>query len=62
MKPGDLVTTFDGLEIPHPLAIVGALQRVDPKKPSTVVVVRAGKERKLAIAGLKPPPPEDAII
>jgi len=61
MKPGDLITKFSGLPIPNPLAVAGALQRVNPKKPSTVIVVRAGKEQTLTIAGLKPPPHEESL-
>jgi len=56
MKPGDLVTRFNDIKVSSPYAILAALQRVDAKKPNVVVVVRAGKEEKLVITGLKAPP------
>lgn len=61
MKAGDLVTGFNDIKVSSPYAILAALQRVDPKKPNAVVVVRAGKEEKLVITGLRPPPQEGRV-
>jgi hypothetical protein len=55
IKPGDLITRFGDVKVTNPYAIIAALMRADPKKPSTVTVVRAGKEQKLTITGLTPP-------
>lgn len=56
MKPGDLVTSVNGIKVGGPYVIVGALRRADPKKPNAFVVIRAGKEKKLVIAGWMPAP------
>jgi membrane-associated protease RseP (regulator of RpoE activity) len=58
MKAGDLVTAFNDIKVSSPYSILAALLRADPKKPNAVVVVRAGKEEKLVITGLMPPPQE----
>ena len=57
LKPGDLVTRINGLEIANPYAVAGALGRADPKKPTTIIATRAGKEQKIVITGLKPAAP-----
>ena len=54
VKPGDLITRFGDAQVASPFDIIGAVMRVDPKKPTPVVVVRAGKQLDIAIAGLKP--------
>jgi S1-C subfamily serine protease len=61
MKAGDLVTGFNDIKVSSPYAILAALQRVDPKKSNAVVVVRTGKEKKLVITGLRPPPQEGRV-
>ncbi len=56
MKAGDLIVKINGLTITSPMTVAAALQRADRKKPSAVVVVRAGKEQVLSVSGLMLPP------
>ena len=63
VKPGDLITRFDAVQVSSPYSVAAALQGVNPQKPSTVVVVRAGKEQKLTVTGLtKPPQPQERML
>lgn len=63
MKPGDLITGFDAVKVSSPYSVAAALQRASPLQPSTVLVVRAGKEQKLTVTGLtKPLQPEGRVL
>ncbi len=54
LQPGDLVRTFNGLEIGNPFALAAAVAMADPEKPSEVVIERAGEEQEIVITGMKP--------
>jgi hypothetical protein len=45
----------------QPYSLVGALERVEPDKEYEVVVVRAGEEHTLVVAGLRPLPLEERV-
>jgi S1-C subfamily serine protease len=61
MKAGDLITEFNGVKVTQPFTVAGMVVKVDPNKPSEVVVQRAGKEQKLTITGIKVLPPEERV-
>ncbi|MFB3882038.1 MAG: PDZ domain-containing protein [Armatimonadota bacterium] len=62
MKPGDLITKFDEIKVSSPYSVAAGLQRVSPQKASTAIVVRAGKEVKLSITGLRPARPQGRVL
>ena len=61
LEPGDLIKSFDGKRLPQPWALVGLVQSTTPEKRHEMVTVRAGKERKLALTGITPLPPEERV-
>ncbi len=61
LQPGDLIKTFDGKRLGQPWGLVALLSAASPEKKYEVVVIRAGKERRLAVAGVAPLSPEERV-
>jgi len=62
LKPGDLVTSFNGRAINHPFALPAAVASADPDRPSEVIIERVGEEQKLVITGMKPMVPKGKLF
>jgi serine protease Do len=61
LRPGDLITSYAGVRVGQPYTVAALVQEADPRKPSEVVVVRAGKEVKLTVTGIAYLPPEERV-
>ena len=61
LEPGDLLKSFDGRRLSNPWALVSAVENASPEKKYEIVVVRAGEERKVLVAGIIPLPPEERV-
>jgi len=59
IQMGDLIVSFGGQKLQHPLSLVGALNNAKAGREYEAVVIRDGKEQKLTITGIIPLPPEE---
>jgi S1-C subfamily serine protease len=59
VRPGDLITSFDGAKVTHPLGLAAVLNSVKPGQPHKLVVLRDRKEQTLTVTGITPLPPEE---
>jgi len=61
LEAGDLIKSFDGRQLSQPWTLVGLLEKASPGKKYEVVLVRAGKERKVVVTGITSLPPEERV-
>jgi serine protease Do len=62
LRPGDLITSFNGQPTGNPYALIAALGKVDPERDNAALVERAGEEQTVVITGVRPLAPEERVL
>ena len=61
LRPGDLIKSFNSVEVPHPWMLVGLLEEVEAEREYGAIIVRDGQEQKVMIGGIRPLPLEERV-